>query len=287
MAGRNTTGLPNTQHYELGRGRLFIGDLDANDVPTAWRDVGNAPKFSYKVSASELDHMSSRTGVKDIDASVPLERKVTGSFELDEMSFQNIALTLMGDDYTAQTNAAVAGFTVYTNGLTSSVVMGRWYDIKNSSGVRAYNVAAGDVVIKKTPAGTTLVKDTDYLLDSDMGRVFILTTGVVVVAGDGIDITLTANGAAKTLDVVKALNQSAITKAIKFLSLNPVTNDVEAEYQFHKCSIRPAADVGLIDDKFLTLGLEFTAFKTSWAAAVTAGSQTLTIVTHALADNNP
>lgn len=283
IGGVNQLGTPDIRNYALGRGRLFIARLDSSDVPYSWRDVGNASKVNYKVQTTEMEHQSSRAGVKDVDAVVITERKVTGSFMLDEIDFNNIALLTGGTAYTAQTNAAVAGFAEYQ--MIPSVVMGRWYDIRDSAGVRAYNVTAGDLTVEKSGSpDTAMVLGTDYTLDSDMGRIFILATGSVVVAGDAIDVTLAAAAGAKTLDVVKAFNDVSATYAIKFLSLNPVSSDAEGEYQWHKCRIRASSDDELVGDKFRELGFEFTSQRSSWTA-VTA-SPYLTVTTHTKADND-
>lgn len=282
MPGVNLTGQPNVQNYELGRGKLYLGDLDSSDVPGPYRDLGNAPKFSYKVTSTELEHQSSREGIKDTDASVPIERKITGSFELDEMEFNNIALLVMGTASTAQTNAAVAGIT--SRVLNASVELGRWYDIVNASGVRAYDITTGDLSLSETAGPTPLVEGTDYELDLDMGRIFLLSNAVNIAAGESLTMVLAAKAGAKTLDVIKALQVSSVIKSLKFLSRNPANDDAETEYEFHKVSIRPAADVGLIDDKFKTMGFEFTAYKSS--ATRYADSPTLTITTHANANND-
>lgn len=276
MGDYNTTGTPG-KLYELGRGALYFSELDANGNPGAWRDLGNSPKFNLKLTSSEIEHMSSRQGVKTVDAAVTIERKITGQFDLDDLDLQNIAMLFGGTAYTAQTNAAVAGFSEYA--MVTSVELGRWYDIVNSSGVRAYDVLTADLTVEKSGSpDTTLVEGTDYELDEDMGRIFLKSTASNIAAGDQLDVTLAARAGAKTLHVVKALNKTSISGALKFISKDPSHGNRSKEYQLHKVTIRPAADYELVGETWLKAGFEFTAYES--ASTRYTASPTLTITTH-------
>lgn len=283
MGGLNTTGTPNVDDYSLGRGKVYLATLDALDAPQAYVDLGNAPKFTCKIATEELKHMSSRTGVKTTDKTVVTSQETSGSFTLDEINFGNLARFLGGTASAANTNAATAGFTEYK--MIDNVVLGRWYELRNSAGLRAYDITVGDLTVEVSGApDVALVEGTGYTLDADMGLIFFPATGGTAVAGDDIDVTLVAKAGAKTLSKVVAAQGTNTYYALKFLSNNPVDDNAEQEWQFHKVTLRGNGDIGLIDDKFVEIGYEFTATRSNWTAV--SASPTLTVTTHDLANNN-
>lgn len=276
MPGINETGLPNTDDYNLGRGILYFAPLDTDGTPLGYRDLGNAPEFSISVETETLEHQSSRAGLKVTDKEVLISQKVSLSLTLDEINFENLAALLSGTAHggSTYTNPAVAGFAEIA-GFIASVELGRWYDLEDSSGTRVYDI--------QTPAGVTLevgatplVQDTDYTLDAEMGRVFFLTTATNVAENDTIDYTQAADATSKTVDEVRALTQTAVLGALKFIAQNPASNDKVTEFQFHKVSLKAEGDFSLIGDEFSTM--QFTAVAEQNTAA-DADSPTVTIRT--------
>ncbi len=278
MAGPNTTGLPNTADYSLGRGKLYVAKLDTSTgLPDTdgYRDVGNVPDFSISIDIEELLHQSSQRGLRVTDKRVVVSQTMNLSISLDELSSQNMALFFSGDTATV-TNPAVAGFAA--NVLTTSVKLGQWYDIVNASGVRAVDIDAADVTAREAGTPTTLVLDTDYLLDLKMGRIFIKTTAVNITTGETLDVALAAEaGAAAQLQQVTALTKSAEQLVLKFISENPANNDEQVEFQFHSATLSAEGDFGLISDEFTVMQLTGVAQQESLA---TGTARTLTITTH-------
>jgi hypothetical protein len=280
MPGINETGLPNTDDYNLGRGIVYFASL-SGDLPVEYRDLGNAPEFNISVETETLEHQSSRQGLKITDKEVLISQKVSLSLTLDEINFENLASLLSGTSHGGSTyvNPAVLG----TNGdasefqdWVSSVELGRWYDLHDSiAGLpRFYDVDPTKITLEV--GATPLVKDTDYTVDEEMGRIFFLTTAVNVTDTDQIDFTYAADATAKTVDEVRALTQTAVTGALKFIAENPASNDKQTEFQFHKVSLKAEGDFALIGDEFSTM--QFTAVAESNATA-DADSPTLTIRT--------
>lgn len=259
--GLNTTGLPNTADYNLGRGILYAATL-SNGIPDAsgWRDLGNSPQFNISNEVETLEHQSSRQGLKITDKEVTISQKINLAFQLDELNFQNIALLFSGGAFTEpDTNPAVAG--VVAVQITSALVKGRWYDLTSvdaQAGIRVYDIDKTKLVLTEDPGGTpvVLVQDTDYTVDEKMGRVFITTTGAATPA-DELDYTLAADAGALDADEVRALTQTTVTVALKFIAENPANNDVQTEYTFHQVGLKAEGDFALIGDEFTTMG--FTA----------------------------
>jgi len=260
----NTTGLPTPGHYVLGRGILLIGAIDAaTGKALDWRDVGNCPTFSYTVETEELEHQSSRGGLKVTDKKVTLSQTTSLNFTLDEISLQNLALFLSGTVAT-HTNPAKTGVTNYewivgNEASTTNLKKGVWYDLVSSTGERLYDILPGNLTLATTAGSpVTLVLGTDYELDTVQGRVFMKSTSTVlttaIAAFQGITMTYTASAGSKNLDEVRGLTTSNIAYAIKFIGKNPANNNAETEWQFHQVTLSPEGDLSLIGDDWSTIG---------------------------------
>lgn len=271
MAGINTTGKPRTTDYQLGRGKLYAATL-TNGIAGPYRDLGNCPEFSVTGEIETLEHQSSRGGLRVTDKRVTLSQTLNISFTLDEINHENLALFYAGNTSTSTVNAAIAGFAKYE--MIASVEVARWYDIKNSTGGRAFDIDADDITVEV--GATTLVLNTDYELDLEMGRIFFLPTSSDVANTDSIDVTLSAKAGARTLQQVDALLTSSVPVALKFIAENPANSDVKTEYQFHQVTFSPEGDSSLIGDDWTTLPFSGTAERNE---AVSDTSKTLTITT--------
>ena len=276
MPGINSTGLPNTDDYNLGRGKVFFASLTAG-IPGAYRDLGNAPEFNISIESETLEHQSSREGLKTTDKEVVISQKMTLSLTLDEINFENLAALFSGAT-ASHTNVAVAGFSKYE--MVGAVELGRWYDIVNSSNERAYDLTeTGDLVLNNGDDDTLLVEDTDYTADLVMGRVFLLSTATNISAGEALDVTLTADAApTASIDEVRALTQTSVTGALKFIAENPAASDHQTEFQFHQVSLKAEGDFGLISDEFSTMQFTAVAERNELADSL---SPTLTVRTFA------
>lgn len=268
MPGRNSAGTPNTEDYNLGRGIVYFAPL-SNSLPGAYRDLGNAPEFNISIEVETVEHQSSREGLRTVDKEVVISQSVSLSVTIDELNFENLALFFSGGA-NSHTNASVAGFVEHQ--MITSASQGRWYDIVDSNNNRAYDVDVTDLVVEV--GATPAVEGTDYTLDATMGRIFVRTGSTVITEGSDVDVTLTANGSAADVDEVRALTQSAVTGALKFISVNPAASDAKTEYQFHQVSLSAEGDFSLIGDEFTTMQLNGVAERN---ATADADSPTLTV----------
>jgi hypothetical protein len=251
---KNTTGLPNTGDYSLGRGIVYEAAIDSTtELPTiaGWRDLGNATEFNVSLETEKLEHQSSRQGLKVVDKEVILSQKMTIAFTLDELNDQNMANFLSGATG-SHTNVAIAGFTIIE--MVSAVTLGRWYDIVNSAGERAYDIDTANLQLDETSgAPVLLVEGTDYTLDAKMGRVFLLSTATNIAAGEPLSVTLTADAGASPVEEIQGMTQGNIIRAVKFIAENPANSDKQREYQFHKVTLSSEGDLSLIGDEYSTM----------------------------------
>lgn len=271
MAGPNTTGVPKTEDYLLGRGAIYFSSIvTATGLPDAngFRHLGNAPEMAVAMEVETLEHQSSLEGLKVVDKEVVISQKANVTFALDEVSHENLALFFSGSQ-AAHTNVAVAGFAKYEmiSAASGGVTLGRWYEIVNSSGERAYDVEAGDVVLNNGDDDTLLVLDTDYTLDLDMGMIFLLSTATNIAEGEALDVTLTAEATAKAVNEVRGLTSTNVIGALKFVGINPANNDKKEEWQFHKVQLKADGDFSLISDEFTQMGFTAAAERNTLADA--------------------
>jgi hypothetical protein len=274
--GPNTTGLPNTADYNLGRGILYFQPTGTS----AWRDLGNCTAYTISTTSETLQHFSSRSGLKTLDKEVTLSRTTTSSFTLDELNDENLSLFFSGGK-ASHTNVAVAGFTIFSMIPADDLELGRWYDIVNASGERAYDVDTTDLALATSNVSpVSLVAGTDYTLDSEMGRVFILSTSTKVataISGDeAITAVLTAEATASDVHEVQVLTASAVQGKLKFIANNPANDGAKREYTSHSVNLKADGDLALIGEEYTNLG--FTCALEADATADSA-SPTMTIRT--------
>lgn len=255
MPGVNTTGIPNTNDYNLGRGIVYFAALDSGGLPLGFRDLGNAPEFNISFETETLEHQSSRQGLKVTDKEVVISQKCKLSLTLDEINFDNLAIGMSGTALNDQ------DINLYKVGVTDAVIVSaanyvqnRWYDLRDpTTGKRAFNITnVAHVVVKHNAGITTLTQGTDYTLDAKMGRIFVNIASVTT----SLTFTLTLNAGAVPIDVVRALVTSSLSGALKFIASNPADGDKYTEYLFHKVSLKPQGDLALIGDDWSKMQLE-------------------------------
>ena len=290
MPGLNISGLPNTGDYQVGRGSVYFATLNASGFPTTWRDLGNCPKFSLNIQTKLLEHMSSRTGIKTIDAQVVVEQKLAVTLELDELNFENIALALGGDSEAYNNTAATSAVTpvASTSANLSVVGQGVWYDLYTAvTGIPATDPAdariydIGTVTVKNYAQSTTYVAGVDYFIDRVLGRIFIIQGGAItgtVGSPTQIAVLIAANASADTApSQVEVLTQPIQVGALKFVMQNPSNNDQILEWTFWKIQLVADGELGLISDEFMKLTLKGDAQANPTASP---NSPTLTVRTH-------
>lgn len=279
MSFVNTTGRRRTQDLTLGGGSLYIALLDTTtglEDDAGFRDADNVTEFTLTIDIEELEHQSTEFGVRSTDKKIVLQRELTFGFTLDKISAQNLALWALGGTSTL-VNPAVVGFSAQV--VTDSAELGRWYNIRDGSGNPVGDIETANVTIRRDPSGTpvTLVDGTDYLLDENHGRFFVLTGGAVV-QGDEIDVALAADaGAVANLDLVEAFTSTSTQRYVIEFHQHDGCEGTVARYIIHSCTIQPDGDAGLVAEEFQTLS--FTG--TGEAESVATGSpRTLTIIDH-------
>ena len=278
-------GIPDPRDYLLGRGELYFADsLDADGRPKSFRTLGHAEAFTLTVEAETLEHFSKLQGLSVKDREVVLQQSINFATQLSEIDVDNLALFLSGGatDIT-QTGASVVAGAGDDNLIVDVDGLDKWYDLFDiqapstypplpvDAASRVYRISA--VTVKDTTATTTYVEGTDYSLDLELGRVFIISTGAIA-ASDPLTVSFTF--ASLTISEVKALTQTRIEGVLKFISRNANQTGAgsQVEYTFHRITMSADGDFALIGDEFATLNLSGAAETNE---AVSPNSPTLTV----------
>jgi len=80
-------------NYRIGKGIVSFrktGDAE-------YRDLGNVPELEWSPEIEELEHFSSREGVRTRDKVVVLSKSATLRLVLEEWTFENLALAFLGE----------------------------------------------------------------------------------------------------------------------------------------------------------------------------------------------
>jgi len=259
LSSDSNYGQHSSDNYVLGRGVLHADIYDSNNTKTGrFLDLGNCTAFGLNVDEETLEHESSRGGLKTVDASVTLKKAVSGTFTLDEITRDNLAMFLSGD--VTETALSAGSLAAATNSVVLGVsgeeaeIPGKWYEITDAAGARVYNLSAVSIYDDASKT-TTYVLDTDYKLDLVRGLVFVVVGGDID-TDDALSITIDATIAAGTQQDVQILQETSFRAAILFAGENSQTGE-KFEVRLHSCKISADGDASFIGDEFLEMGFNF------------------------------
>lgn len=283
-ASLKSTGSPDPKLYTIGRGRLFISKLKASGFPDGrWRDLGNVPSFSLNISSEDLEHTSSRSGLRTTDRKIVISQDVGFSLTMEEVNLDNLALYLSGDQ-----DAIAQGVLAITGDKNLAVVeKGRWYDVYDVAdmtaggypqGNKVFNLTSGTVVVTSDDGVTTYVEGTDYDVDYIMGMIFIKPTGSIPAGTEGAPTVLDVDfdGVATSLERVRGVTVADQTFALRFLSENANNADDRRLFHIHAGTLIPDGDFNLISDEWGQMTFTGSAQKRE---NVDANSPTVTVTT--------
>ena len=244
--------MARTPNYVVGRGKLFFNRFLAGTktVSGGARYLGNSPELSFSQDEEKLDHYSSDEGIRVKDASVSLQNDLSGSFTLDDISAENLALWFRG----AVESNAVAGGTVAdypANDVTKGSYVQLGLTASNPIGAR--NVSA--VTVTKA-GGAAVAMAGNYEIDAVTGRIYILDDATDIVNGDDLLIDYTA--AAGTEELVIAAG-TVIEGRLEFFASNAAGEN--RDYIWPYVQISPDGDFALKGDDWQTMSFTLEVLK--------------------------
>ncbi|MDD5348237.1 MAG: hypothetical protein PHT59_06470 [Candidatus Omnitrophica bacterium] len=224
----NTAKLaPDTDNLLLGKGALYFDRLDASDATTGELDLGNATSFEIQMSQTMKDHLTSRSGIRKVDLSIPIEEKMTVKFVLEEYTQHNLLMALRGDTVGYVVQSAAAGVVV---SLTAK--RDRWLD----TGYRQLTLVA------VTHGVTTFTENYDYKVDYTTGRIFPIATGTIY---EGEALTVTLSHAAINQPKLN-MSQRDVTGFLRFVPNND--QGPWWEVQLWKVTLKCDSGIGFITE---------------------------------------
>jgi hypothetical protein len=241
-------------NYVVGRGKLFFTAFLPGTKTAAGgsRYLGNSPELSLSQDEETLDHYNSDYGTKIKDASVSLQNDQSGSFSLDDISAENLAMWFRGAvERSAIAGGAVTDYAIGATDLGTYVQLG----VTPGNPIGARNVSA--VVIRNvTKANAVVVEAGNYEIDAVTGRVYILDDAADVDSGDILEADFTA--AAGTEEIVVAQG-TTIEGRLEFLAANAAGEN--RDYIWPYVQVSPDGDFSLKGDDWQTMNFNLEILK--------------------------
>jgi len=166
-------GTPSAENLMLGQGILFFDRFDFSTgvpVSTGARHLGNCSEFGLTISVEKLEKMTSMYSVRRVYKTLIKQGETTGKIKVDEYDPDNLALALMGD-VSQFTRAAAITYNAAAPFLAAIPSQQNTYIT-----LPEHYIDEATVVVKDSGT-TTLALNTDYTVDAERGRIYVVPGG--------------------------------------------------------------------------------------------------------------
>ncbi len=238
-----------TNEYFSGQGSVLIATKHTTTgEPEGFVPVGNVSALTLGVETTEFEHKESCSGTRGVDKVMVQEVKVSFAMTLESLNKENMALTMYG------TATEVAGASVSDEQIIAAHDM--WTRLGN---IKVSSVIVGD---DATPT-TTYTLDTDYELNAEAGSIKVLSTGAIAdLASIFIDYTF------ETHDNIEGVTSSAAPERwVRFEGMNTADTDKPVVIDIYKMSIKPLAELALINEELSEMAVEGSALSDTTRAS--------------------
>lgn len=250
--------MAKNQNYTLGRGKLYFSRFNAGtQVPEGFEYVGNTPELSFTIESENLDHFSSDSGVREKDASVPLQTNRTGTFTTDAINPDNIAYFFFG----AKSLVTIVGGAV-TDESVPNVVEGRYYQLGRTDGNPVGNRGITTVSVDIAPS-TPVVASGNWEVDLTTGILHILKPAAAIADGDDLLVSYTITAGTRELILS---GSEPVEGALKFIADNPEGHDFNYDMPWVK--ITPNGDYNLKGEEWQIIPFNLEILKRSANEAI-------------------
>lgn len=256
--------MPFENNYTIGRGEVFFSRRNPQTgLYAGERYLGNTSELNLNFDVENLDHYSMDRGIREKDASVPLQVNRQGSLVTDNIDPRNVALFFFGS-----TEALTIAAATVTGEQIVGVEKGMFYQLgattANPSGARGLVYpGTGPTAFALTSGGTPLVEGVDYLINADLGRVELLETGTVVTNGSTLSATYSVRASTRQR-VISGSNP--VEGALRYVAYNP--NGRNLDYYMPLIKLSPNGDFALKADEWQQIPLNIEILRAANREAV-------------------
>ena len=250
--------MPETNHV-LGKGELhFVPFVTGTNTKTGEQYFGNTPSFGITVEAQKVDHFNSDRGLNEKDLTVTISVNRSGSFVTDNIIADTLAKMFLG-------SAAVLSQASETATMESiTVLQDRTYQVGASDALPSGKRSVTITSVTSVGGATVHVLDTDYTVDAELGRVFIIEGGGIA---DGTEVEITYDVAAHSRKQTISGTES-IYGALRFIAYNNAGE--QTDYYMPKVSLMPNGEFSLKGDDFQQISFTVDILKDGNKPAVLA-----------------
>jgi lipopolysaccharide export system protein LptA len=251
----------NNKQYVIGKGKLYF-DLfgPGTKIGTGERYLGNTPAFGQSVSQDSLDHVDSDQGLNVKDESIIIKNDLTGSFETDNISAENVAMFFGGD--LSQMTVAAATDVVDADRV---VTRGRTFQIGADDVTPMGTKKITNVVIKKVTPGalpadpptlTAVTLAGNFEVDLERARIYVEVDAPDVSNGDTLRVTYDQEGYSREIIIAKG---QQVSGALRFLADNP--HGKNRDYYMPYVKITSNGDYALKGDEWQKMSFNYEVLK--------------------------
>jgi hypothetical protein len=246
--------------YLLGAGRLYFDPL-VSGVYQGERYLGQCPSFSINVEAERVQLFSSDGPTAEKLEDVVTQVNRSASITCHEVSVDNLALFFSGDVSTASQSSGTV-----TDEVHDDVVKGRYYQLGQSTSFPSGARSVSAVVVKDTttPTPVTFVLNTDYTVDAELGRIYIVPGGGIA---NGTDLRISYTKAAKTWDAITSGNLASRQGRLRYIE--DAARGTNRDFYFPAVDLSPNGEFAVKSrDSFAELSFQVEILKPSTGQAM-------------------
>lgn len=228
---------PNPANVILGRGKLFLDNLDALGNRTGMQDLGNVTSFETENKVEIKEKYESMDPASSLYARGVTRQTVTLKITGDEFTLDNLARALLGTIVQVTGTGATVTAEAFTAGSPNGIIQGRYYPLAHRNITTLTDIKTGS---------TSGVLGTDYSIDLLRGIVYVIPGSTLFTAG--VQLTADYIYGTYTYNAVNVAQVGTVDAYVRFEG-NPIKGPTyEAEY-WH-VSFTPSGQLGFIADDF-------------------------------------
>lgn len=249
------------KEYVIGKGRLlFDAFLPGTKTGTGERYLGNSPELTQTQEQDTLDHIDADQGLNVKDDQVTIQNDLTGSFILDSIEADNLAMWFGGETENVVITAATAiseDFTVHSRG--------RFIQLGASNAMPSGTRKVVNIVVSKVTPGATpqdpptltaIPAANNFEFDLERAKIFIEHDAPGVAPEDVLRIVYDQE--AVTRDTIIGRGDE-IRGALRFEAHNP--HGKNRDYYWPYVKITSNGDYALKGDSWQQMSFSYEALK--------------------------